>query len=552
MLVFDSELFASADVLPMISGAEMDVSLIRGLHGPGGGNIRPPTIGDDGDDRQSAHLFRDTRGLFLEVLYLKISFLDAAARQAAANPEAAPLVNGGMRAEDILLSAAPSEMANAWAFQPKIITLWQDLTDRATMGVQPAPAFCGSLGSLWFETLLTNQQQTTSHVHAAVEKALADGIQDRMAAPSPEAVVWTEAFGPANNFWDPATFPHADPVCLAHWREALAIGFALMVNEPVHSDDHYRNQIRELKHRLRRRLFGGRAGVETSSAKEQPEELLSILNRLSRKWRETHAAVKPLSAPHTAAPRPHDPEPAPEPPETAIDLRETVIISNKKPEPMHPPSTQTAEPDLLETMLASTPTQQATPPSAKKRSGMENTPEKSIDIGNPEDRDLAETIVAPSAYGDDFPAPERDQATGAAPPAGPREIAPGEKFPELRQGTERPLAPLELKSPPADTDPAETVVLPGNAPPKAAGGGQPSPVEGITGTPQTRPSGGTEAPGGTERLAGTFRFGRDPRTDTLDLSGPESLIRKNKRFTVDETGDDTGRKKNKQSERNSE
>jgi hypothetical protein len=312
MLVFDAFDLNSRDFLFLVAGAspgEVEerlhplrdrarIDCLAAVHrdNPSGETLLPMT-----DERR-----------FLEVLYLKLSFLDDVLhRVPAERPERCLSL-------DTIWVKLPerSDRLPAW---------WNFVTGTLDL-VRPRPecfsiavaASCGPLlhaGLVWFSTLLVNRTQGDRDVYRALESRVTGG------AVSPSSP-WEHSdsgtvFLPENVFWDPEAV-RVSSLLYPLWERALDIGLELvrsaLSGERIRPGESFFEELARLRSEVRDALFGAAPCMAEEVVRETPVPddriVHDALLRIAGRWRDRAQAVKP-----------------PLPPQEKDETTETVILS---------------------------------------------------------------------------------------------------------------------------------------------------------------------------------------------------------------------------------
>ena len=468
----------AADFLNLVSGAEIpdlleahdatgSASAGAALRALPGDESVPYLLLDPGDPRH-----------FLEVLYLKLKFLEQLARDVGSQLATSHYPDLGLAFDSIWIQISENEgqLPYLWNFRVLRNDIGRHM-DAEQMPLAPPAYGLHLLGLTWFYTLAANPRQGISDLHPVINRLAA--AQDDLAAylaAAPASGLPPE-LAPSQILWH----PHPEPMTPEYdqfWQNALALGGILIQTSlnPGHawSEEQFFQELNELQGRVRDHLLtapakGATMTAELAAAVPDDAPMHRILEQIAAKWQQRLLA-RP-SAPHTppAARTPAEPSrpaPAAIPDPGSV---ETVIISGA------PPAQSPAPPqgDLAETVILprnGQPARKAAPqeskpaPSQGRESDFRRTPPtaptpRPASAPPGEAEDLAETVILPRGNrpgtgGGTGPQnkPEAQQPPATSPAAG----VPLRTF--VPQ-TGRESSPRHPPDQPVDGDLAETVVL---------------------------------------------------------------------------------------------
>ncbi len=271
-------------------------------------------------------LFADDERFFLEVLYLKLSFLHELWALA---------INGVWGAAGRMTLAGVG--VNLPDHGPRLPYLWNFSLKLIDPVGQPASPAMGSATSqtltleffarAWFYVLLVNKRQSMEEILTVVAglQPLDDGMGD---GPSP----WMNdpVFASGNIFWQaPSIDP--EPPWKALWKEVLGLGAQLLQAQAGrHVPETFEQHLMDLKARVRQILFQARdvcGPDEKAAAGESADDRIAdILESLLEKW--VSAQPRSTQAPQTGKSVSAAAMPDPQPNEDG-DYEETIILSTQ-------------------------------------------------------------------------------------------------------------------------------------------------------------------------------------------------------------------------------
>ena len=358
LLILDSATINAVDFLAMLSGASFE-----DLHQRLEANRlfgRIPCLEKVALQAATASpfLFEKDERFFLEILYLKLSFLGQLAR----------IVFSGITSwRDTPLDICLDRVWISLTHQENLLPFfWNFQTSLMDIGTAPfdhpptTPPLSNNyfLGILWFHGLLGNQALEAGDITTMLAKGLQR--KDALTGTFAETVVVDEyphLFGPENIFWN----PHGKPLpkewsCL--WRDALGLGWALLRSaasgESRLSEEDFWKTFEDLREEIRNALLQpGPARTAQEADTSVNVAIHEILLQILSKWsaqpqhREETSEETVVLAEGTPAHIQSDQA-------IEAELEETCIVQSGQQSPDPTPRTGYGdEEDVLETVILS-------------------------------------------------------------------------------------------------------------------------------------------------------------------------------------------------------
>ena len=326
MLVVKAMTIRAADFLPLVSGANMDDMENRLLE-----KNEPARLSTIAELRRvvgekDLFLFDGMEKHFLEVLYLKLSFLYEITEMIRTGP--APLdIHAALDCLWVKIPGQGSFLPGLWSFRVGYMDI--GLTRQAALGRPGAHQVRISyfLGLVWFHVLLTN----TSQPATAVIAELAGILENNQSTDAD--IKNAPTFALENIFWNPAAhrqkeFPFE---WKSLWKKTLGLAWALLTADrpgAVWSPDQFRQDLSAIRKEIKMQLFveGGTPAIAPTEGSDD-RAIHKILTGIIGKW---ETAFNPSS---TEASGPKDIQA-----ETVIlsgdraqeTLQETVVVTKDK------------------------------------------------------------------------------------------------------------------------------------------------------------------------------------------------------------------------------
>jgi hypothetical protein len=277
MLAFEAMSLNAEDFLALLSGATVPdltaflrakgeqgrIGLLQALRERGGPGVR--------------FLFEDDDRWFLEVLYLKLSFLGEVFRTLVSesdilqHPEMSPCMDHLW----VKLADHGGLLPFLWNFRIQLIDIGNRTPGTLLFPDRPGSYGLHILGLMWLETLLSNRRQGNVQVHDALRRvAETCPLEDDRFVDRTFRGRSHPAFLPENIFWDPEGKGVADawnPL----WGKALRLGWNLLAGgrrSAEWSAETFQGELESLRREVRDALFPKpSAGVRQAGATQEGE-----------------------------------------------------------------------------------------------------------------------------------------------------------------------------------------------------------------------------------------------------------------------------------------
>jgi len=285
MFIFEAMSLNAKDFLSILSGAtfeEIQTQLHSGREF-GRANCLKPLQQDS--LTKALNLFDRNERYFLEIFYLKLSFLSEVLRSllSAGGFFENPHLRFSLDRIWVKLATPGNFLPSFWNFKIQIMDINRNFQEIQSRPKLPPADGLYFLGQLWFYTFLVNKKQNISEVYFALNK-----VMDRASSEGPAS--FTEdspAFCPENIFWNPADTAvkkNYRPL----WEKALSLGRSLMQfslkQESPWSQEAFFQQLEALREEVKENLF--REGLQAEEKEFLPvnQAVRKILEKLLRKW----------------------------------------------------------------------------------------------------------------------------------------------------------------------------------------------------------------------------------------------------------------------------
>ncbi len=260
---------------------------------------------------QSPFFFRESPKFFLEVLYLKLSFLSEIARTAIFERGGPGLVDlvGSLDRVWVKLPPQSRSLPHFWNFQVSFLDIFRGAPGVPVQLKLPPTYALHLMGLLWMTALLINRNQDSSAIQQAIDAFYSDAMQarDEDAEELGASYRASPVFGPGNTLW------HSEVLELPElwqrfWWRSLDLGWSLMRASyrmsGEWSAERFQSQVAELREKVKYELFSSASRLEPEPSMDSEDTVLAgILANLLKKW---GASEKPIESPPPPASPQHE------------------------------------------------------------------------------------------------------------------------------------------------------------------------------------------------------------------------------------------------------
>lgn len=239
-------------------------------------------------------LFDKDQKYFLEVLYLKLSFLGELAQIIFSGSHSFHHPDFGFSFEKIWvkLSDQGSLLPIFWNFKVKHLGLGAITAKAPFLPKHTSFHHLHFLGTVWFFTLLVNSKQDISSVYEELGRAVERiTSNDNTALESSINNEISDVYSPENIFWDPSgkTFNES---WLDFWTRSLGLGWSLLktsfIGDSKWSQAKFWQELENLRKDIKDTLFQHSSKVSAIDTVSQDKAIHAILSKLIEKWAITH------------------------------------------------------------------------------------------------------------------------------------------------------------------------------------------------------------------------------------------------------------------------
>ena len=220
MFAFEAASLNALDFIALISGANFQEAESLPESNREFGRIASLKAVKQACSENTPFLFDHDERYFLEILYLKLSFLGEVMRSFQSGGKFIyPDLKPGIDQIWVKLPENSGMLPFFWNFKVKILGIGTHTS--SPLLSKPVSASLFLMGLIWFYTLLTNRRQNISDVFGFLEKFFSEEIV------SFEKFVNESVFNPLNIFWDPEG-KTVESSWNSFWERSLRLGWSLL------------------------------------------------------------------------------------------------------------------------------------------------------------------------------------------------------------------------------------------------------------------------------------------------------------------------------------
>jgi len=356
LLVFEGMSLHASDFLALVSGAPFE-EVEAGLKMKGEfGRLHCLRAIRDAGLLETLFLYALNDKFFLEVLYLKLSFLSEVAKVLCSTKT--PGQRSTLSIEGMWLKIADQTgfLPSLWNFRCGSFVLSGPAAHTTAAPVLPFTSVPSFLGRLWFYTLLANKQQTITEISLALEDCMSQArtMQGDASSRSFEGLT-RPMFFPGNLLWA-SPDKEVPPAWRLLWEKCIQLGWSMYLQgvrgEVAQPLDTFMLDLENVRAEARSLLFESKPDY-SSPLIEQTEEcsvtaqtendaaIRTALLKLMDKWKSSAKAYEVKPEPQT---------------EESAGFAETVILPVRDTRPQHSPEKKETIPE--ETVVISSGTEE--------------------------------------------------------------------------------------------------------------------------------------------------------------------------------------------------
>ena len=292
LLVIEADTLSAPDFLALLSGASFESLKANLSDKKAHGRLRCLQTYEHTRTAHSEFMFgSDSEKGFLEILYLKLSFLGKLIKEFFGNSNRAVYCDAALSLDRVWvrLSDQSGLLPQFWNFNLSILDIWSDSIHQPHLSKYPPAYGHHFLGTVWFHVLLVNDQQSVEKVRAELDKHIqALSAQDRALSEIIQTKGAGTVFAPENIFWNPES-KHVGKNWQVLWNKSLDIGGAILAAgfrpQRKWSPDEFWLDYNSLRKDIKSELFGKTLSTIPIEHPSEDAAISDILKRLLARWR---------------------------------------------------------------------------------------------------------------------------------------------------------------------------------------------------------------------------------------------------------------------------
>jgi hypothetical protein len=304
----------------MVPAPACDAATFMGLLSGHGSGMQKPVAGRSGSP-QDHFLFQDEKR-FLEILFLKLTFLEQVIRQCLPVTHAEVMRDVGLSLEGIGIDLHPpgAGLPAYWNFSTRILDAIGTLNRHPFAPAVPEAPYYHFLGAVWFRALLVNPDQSAATVYQAVGRLVTDYAEDAVLSADDLGLSDPASVFAAGQLFDDHHAHESAQPWPEIWMKALTLGIDLVragLKTTTHwNQDAFMDALAALRDEIKTQMFAGANASRLTAPLEQTDRIKGILGTILEKWQRAAASVDPQPAVQKADAMPD-----------GDDLAPTMVIS---------------------------------------------------------------------------------------------------------------------------------------------------------------------------------------------------------------------------------
>jgi len=290
MLLFDGDSINAIEFLSLLSGATVTDLEKKLTENQEIGRINCLEKLKKKYPSVSPFLFNQDNRCFLEILYLKLSFLGELADQIFSFRKIYKNQNIGLPIEKIWVKISDQGdlLPTFWNFKLRIIDLGQNRNKAPIFSSLDNSSDAYLLGLSWFYVLSVNKKQSIDDVCTALDQVIK--LQTSNKAGGFESLIWSKnnsVFSPEKIFWDPDGMEITQSFKTL-WENSLDLGWSLLMTDLKRdidwSEGRFRKKLENLREEVRNTMFQKETSHKPSPHRVEDQAISRILRNIKKKW----------------------------------------------------------------------------------------------------------------------------------------------------------------------------------------------------------------------------------------------------------------------------
>jgi hypothetical protein len=296
MLMFKADSVNGIDFLALISGASFEELEDRLKKKQQWGGLNCLNVLKQKPSIDTPFFFQNEDRYFLEVLYLKLSFLGELAEAVFSGLDTFRYPEFGLSMDRIWvkLSGQNSLLPCFWNFKVELLDVIGSDIPSSSIPKLPRSYGLHLLGLIWFYTLLVNKKQDVSQVYSVLGEIMEKiGVRDHVDVENYLESEFFQILSPENIFFNP------DLITVKQdwhkfWRASLVLGVRFFevgrLGLKEWSREAFEHQLENLRKEIKGNLFSTKAYVPDEESKANDKIICNILKKMMNARQERSKA----------------------------------------------------------------------------------------------------------------------------------------------------------------------------------------------------------------------------------------------------------------------
>ncbi|MCJ7542571.1 MAG: hypothetical protein MUO88_23225 [Desulfobacterales bacterium] len=292
MLIFKADSINALDFISLMSGASYEEIKKQLIAKQQPGRLSRLKVLKQKGSIETPFFFINEDRYFLEVLYLKLSFLNELSEAIFAGLDTFQYTGLGLSIDRIWVKLSDQNglLPSFWNFKIELLDVIDADVQSLSFPKLPQSNGLHLLGAIWLYTLLVNKKQDVSHVYGVIGEAIEkNSAKDNAIFEKYLINGLPKAFPPENIFWNPEIFT-VNEKWHKFWELSLRMGINLiegnLQNLKGWSKEDFGQKLKQLRQQIKDNLFSSEPFVPTKESTADDKTISNILIKIMDTWRE--------------------------------------------------------------------------------------------------------------------------------------------------------------------------------------------------------------------------------------------------------------------------
>lgn len=298
MLMFKASSVNALDFLSLMSGASIEEIEDRLKEKQQPGRLNCLKVFKQKGFVETPLFYSNEDGHFLEVLYLKLSFLGELAAFIFSSLDTFRHPELGLSLERIWIKLPEQNnlLPSFWNFKLDLIDVIG--VDTPSLSISKLPQSYGLhlLGAIWFYTLVVNRKQDVNQVYPEIGDAIERiSAQDETIFEQCLESGFPRVLAPENIFWNPEKIT-VNPKWYKFWKTSLCLGMNLLKEGQSGlmglTKEAFKQELEKLRQQIKANLFSTEPSSLIEGDAEDDQPIANILINIMNTWQDGAETVR--------------------------------------------------------------------------------------------------------------------------------------------------------------------------------------------------------------------------------------------------------------------